>query len=180
LDRIGAHHSRPIIVGHARHRLAYSIPSAGQVLRNTDEWSAREPVASEAGATWCYICDSLRVEHLKVGLLRTCFARPPSRRSPLVQGRPSRSPAEFRPNTDRIAAELGPRLTRRSLARLPEQLYAVVGPRLIRASDSSLPAPVERKPGTNSRLFAEVSGERGAILSVEYRSRPADILPSRR
>jgi len=159
-----------------RHRLSYSIPSAGQVLRNTDEWSAREPVASEAGATWCYICDGLRVEHLKVGLLRTCFPRPPSV-DPLWF---KDAPAEVRQNSGRIAAELGPRLTRRSLARLPEELYAVVGPRLIRASDSSLPAPVERKPGRNSRLFAEVSGERGAILSVEYRSRPADILPSRR
>jgi hypothetical protein len=49
----------------------------------------------------------LRVEHLKVGLLRTCFLDRHDVDSLRLSRNPSRSPAEFWPNTDRIAVELG-------------------------------------------------------------------------
>src|SRR6185436_14855468 len=41
LDRIGAHHSRPVIVCHARHRFAYSIPSTGKSSGTRTSESAR-------------------------------------------------------------------------------------------------------------------------------------------
>src|SRR6266478_7158163 len=43
VDRIGAHHSRPAIVGHARHRFAHSIPSTGKSSGTRTSESERGP-----------------------------------------------------------------------------------------------------------------------------------------